>query len=84
MEGVKTSIAKSQELLQQIEQRRKEVKTKYQQTQTQTSQNANNSYTTGWNQGTTSQSSNAADSLEAEFQQWELSEELEQMKRNMK
>lgn len=83
MEGVKTSIAKSQELLQQIEQRRKEVTIKYNQTKAQSSQKKDSSYTTGWNQGTT-QNKNAADPLEAEFQKWELNEELEQMKRNIK
>ena len=83
MEGVKTSIAKSQELLQQIELRRKEVKAQYQQTKAQTSQKQS-SYTTGWNQGTTRPNSSAADPLEAEFQKWELDEELQQMKRNIK
>lgn len=84
MEGIKTSIAKSQELLQQIEQRRKEVKVKYNQTRTQTKPNKDSSYTTGWNQGKTTQNASSADYLEAEFQKWELDEELEQMKRNMK
>ena len=83
MEGVKTNIAKSQELLKQIEQRRREIKTQYQQTRNQNSQTKNNSYTTGWNQGTTSQSKSAVDPLEAEFQKWELNEELEEMKRNI-
>jgi uncharacterized protein (TIGR04376 family) len=89
MAGIKTSMAKSQELLQQIQQRRQELQAQYKQaqqtqTQNQTYQNKSNSYTTGWNQGTTAQNKNAADSLEAEFQKWELDEELEQMKRNMK
>ena len=84
MAGIKTSIAKSHELLQQIQQRRQEVKTQYEQTQTKSDRNQNNNYTTGWNRGTTSQNRNAADPLEAEFQKWELNEELEQMKRNMK
>jgi uncharacterized protein (TIGR04376 family) len=91
MTGIKTSMAKSQELLQQIQQRRQEIQTQYKQaqqtkTQNQTFQNQSksNSYTTGWNQGATSQNRSAADSLEAEFQKWELDEELEQMKRNLK
>lgn len=83
MAGIKTSIAKSHELLQQIQQRRQEVKAQYEQTRTNY-QNQNNNYTTGWNRGTTSQNRNAADPLEAEFQKWELNEELEQMKRDMK
>lgn len=83
MAGIKTSIAKSHELLQQIQQRRQEVKTQYEQTRTNY-QNQNNNYTTGWNRGTTSQNRNAADPVEAEFQKWELNEELEQMKRDMK
>lgn len=87
MAGIKTSMAKSQELLQQIQQRRQQVQDQYQQAQAQTQSyqtNSNNSYTTGWNQGTTTQHKSAADPLEAEFQKWELDEELEQMKRNMK
>ena len=82
MEGVKTNIAKSQELLKQIEQRRQEVQTKYDQTKAYSNQKEDSSYTTGWNQGTT-KNNNAADPLEAQFQQWELNEELEQMKRNL-
>lgn len=84
MAGIKTSIAKSQELLQQIEQRRQEVKAQYEQTRTKSYQNQNSNYTTGWNRGTTSQNRSAVDPLEAEFQKWELNEELEQMKRDMK
>lgn len=81
MEGVKTSIAKSQELLQQIEKRRQEVKAQYSQT-AQTSTQPN-SYTTGWNQGTTNRNTSAADPLESEFQKWELDEELQRMKKDM-
>ncbi len=82
MEGVKTSIAKSQELLQQIEKRRIEIKAQATQAKAQANTQKNNSYTTGWNQGA-SRSSSAADPLEAEFQKWELDEELQQMKKNM-
>ena len=48
-------------------------------------QNANyNSYTTGWEKNFASTSYNqAVDPLEAEFQKWELDDELERMKRNM-
>ena len=82
MAGIKTSIAKSHELLQQIQQRRQEVKAQYEQTRT-SYQNQNSNYTTGWNRGT-NPNKNAVDPIEAEFQKWELNEELEQMKRDMK
>ena len=84
MAGIKTNIAKSHELLQQIQQRHQEVKIQAEQARTKSDRASNSNYTTGWNQGTTSQNRNAADPLEAKFQEWELNQELEQMKRNMK
>jgi uncharacterized protein (TIGR04376 family) len=85
MAGVKQRIVKAKELLQQIQQRRKEVAAKY--TEVKTSPNTgsnNNGYTVGWNQGVNSSYySRSADPLEAQFQKWELDEEIEQMKRNL-
>lgn len=83
MEGVKQRIVKSQELLQQVRQKRQEVKT--QSTQARASRTtSNNGYTVGWDRGATGSSySRAADPLEAKFQQWEVDDELEQIKRQM-
>ncbi len=82
MEGVKQRTIKAEELLQQVKQKRQELK-KSAQAQTQ----ANNTYssdTIGWDRGASSpQYRRSADPLEAEFQQWEIDEELEQIKRNM-
>ncbi len=86
MEGVKISTAKSRELLQQIQQRRQEVKEQAKQAKTTQSANPSTqseSYTTGWHQGQNQTSKSDHDSLESKFQQWELDEELKQMKRNM-
>ena len=82
MEGVKQRTIKAQELLQQVKQKRQELKTSAQ-ARTQ----ANHTYpsdTIGWDRGASSpQYRRSADPLEAEFQQWEIDEELEQIKRNM-
>ena len=82
MEGVKKRVIQAKELLEQIQQRRKQI-----QAQAKTAsnfKNTTNGYTTGWNQGFhNSNYSRAADPLESEFQKWELDEELEKMKRNM-
>ena len=86
MEGVKKRVVQTKGLLQQIRQRRQEVKVQSAQAKTAyTASNSNaNGYTVGWNQGfNTSGYSRTADPLESEFQKWELDEELERMKRNM-
>ena len=85
MAGVKTNIAKSQELLKQIEKRRQELKSQYQKSNSNSQHNSqtSSSYTTGWNQGTANQNKNSGDPLEAAFQKWELDEELEKMKKNL-
>ncbi len=81
MEGTKQRILQAQQLLQQVQQRRQEVKAKFAQ---QVAGDRYNSYTTGWEKPfSTTSSSNSFDPVEAEFQQWELDDELEQMKRNM-
>ncbi|MCC0178415.1 TIGR04376 family protein [Waterburya agarophytonicola K14] len=84
MEGVKQRTTKAKELLVQIKQKREEVKT--QSTQAKTSQTSSqySSDTVGWDRGANSASnSRNGDPLEAEFQQWEVDEELERIKRNM-
>ncbi len=85
MEGVKQRIVQAQELLKKVKQKRQEMKT--QSTQAKTSASANNysSDTVGWDRGANgSQYNRSADPLEAEFQKWEVDEELERIKRNMK
>ena len=83
MEGIKQRIIKAKELLQQLKQKRQEVK-KSVQAQTTQSSNTYNSDTVGWNRGANSpQYRRSADPLEAEFQKWEVDEELEQIKKNM-
>jgi uncharacterized protein (TIGR04376 family) len=87
MEGVKKQIANSKELAQQIRQREKEVRLKYEKTrqQAQTRSTADdNTYTTGWDRGGRQTSyDRATDPLEAQFQSWEMDSELEQMKRDL-
>ena len=87
MEGVKKRLIQSQELLQQIQQRQKEVQIKAEQIKTEqakTAQTTANSDTVGWNQGANYRTYNrAADPLEATFHDWELEDELRDMKRNL-
>jgi uncharacterized protein (TIGR04376 family) len=82
MEGVKQRTTKAQELLQQVKDKRQELKTSVQ-AQAQAS-NTYSSDTIGWDRGATSpQYRRSADPLEAEFQKWEVDEELEQIRKNM-
>lgn len=87
MEGAKKRLIQSQELLQQIQQRQKEVQIKAEQMKTEkakTAQTTTNSDTVGWNQGANYKTySRAADPLEATFHDWELEDELKEMKRNL-
>jgi uncharacterized protein (TIGR04376 family) len=84
MEGVKQRLVKAQELLQQVQQKRQEIKTQSTQTNTTRAANGYTSGTVGWDRGAnSSQYSRSADPLEAEFQRWEVDDELEQIKRNM-
>lgn len=84
MEGVKQRAVKAKELLLQIQQKRQEIKTQPAPTQTNQTTSQHSSDTVGWDRGATSNSNTRnADSLEAEFQQWEIDEELEQIKRNL-
>jgi len=87
MEGAKKRLIQSQELLQQIQQRQKEVQVKAEQLKTEqakTAQTTANSDTVGWNQGANYKTYNrAADPLEATFHDWELEDELKEMKRNL-
>ena len=86
MEGVKQNIVQSKELLVQIQQRRKEVKAKAAEAKSAQAKTATkaNSDTTGWNQGASYNNYDRFnDPLEEVFQNWEIKDELEQMKRNL-
>lgn len=87
MEGAKKRILQSQELLRQIEVRKKEIQAKAAEVKAAQAKTAktSNSDTIGWDRGSSyySNYSRAADPLEAQFQNLEMNEELEQMKRNL-
>ncbi|MEB3309946.1 MAG: TIGR04376 family protein [Snowella sp.] len=87
MEGVKKRLVQSQALLEQIQQRRQEVQAKAEELKAQqakASQNSVDSDTVGWNEGVNYRTYNrAADPLESAFQNWELEDELREMKRNL-
>lgn len=84
MQGVKQRTTQAKELLLQVKRKRQEVK---QSTSTQanfTSTTNSSSDTIGWDRGANSpQYRRSADPLEAEFQKWEVDEELEQIKKNI-
>lgn len=81
MEGVKKRLASSRELLAQIQQRRQEVQVKAEQARKNTTSDWE---TTFWEQPRESRSERSThDDLDLEFQQWEMEEELKQLKRNM-
>ncbi|MGB5769028.1 MAG: TIGR04376 family protein [Crocosphaera sp.] len=82
MEGAKQQIAQGKTLLTQIRQRKQELQTKA--TQAQAAQAKSNYDTKGWNENINYSTYNkSSDPLEAEFQRWELDDELEQLKRNI-
>jgi uncharacterized protein (TIGR04376 family) len=86
MQAVKGRIPQTQALLQQIQQRQKEVKAKAAEFKTRQASPPphNNSWDKGWNRASDHrQSSPGTDPLEAKFQRWEMDEELEQLKRQM-
>jgi uncharacterized protein (TIGR04376 family) len=89
MQGVKDRIQKSKEVYYQVQQRHKEVKVKAAEVEanrakSKAQQNPQNSRETqGWNQSKSWCSNSFDGSLEAKFKQWEMDEELEQLKRNM-
>jgi uncharacterized protein (TIGR04376 family) len=81
MEGSKQRISQAQDLLRQIRQRKQELQAKAVQLQ---AEKVNNYNTSGWNQGATYKSNHqGVDPLDAEFQRWELNDELERIKRNL-
>ena len=86
MEGVKQRAVKAKELLVQVKQKREEVKAQSAQAKNY-APGASSQYssdTVGWDRGANfSSNTRSADPLEAEFQQWEVDEELERIKKNM-
>lgn len=91
MQVVQQRIQQTIELQQQIQIRKKEVKAKVAEAQanrasyqTQASTQTEQQWqTTGWNQSTTFKGSSSADPLEQTFKQWEMDEELAELKRQM-
>ncbi len=91
MQVVQQRIQQTIELQQQIQVRKKEVSAKVAEAQAsrasyqaQTATQAEQQWqTTGWNQSTTFKGSTAADLLEQTFKQWEMDEELAELKRQM-
>lgn len=89
MKAVKEKINKAKELVEQVRQRQKEVKAKAQQVKAN-QQTANANVTSGWQAGesyyqqdassTNWQTRHAFDDLEEKFRNWEVEEELKQMK----
>lgn len=76
MEEIKHKIALNKELLSSIETKEKEVNLKID--QLKASQNYTNTYQPpSWNQ------TNYNDDLESKFQQWEIDQQLQEMKKNL-
>jgi uncharacterized protein (TIGR04376 family) len=86
MEGVKQRILQSKNLLQQVQQKLQEVKIQSAQSKKSSSGNNSSGDTVSWDQRpeSSAQYSRSADPLEAEFQKWEVDEELERIKKNMR
>jgi len=81
MKGVKEQIRQARDLVEQVRERQKQVKAKAQQAQ---AQRANSGVTSSWNTTQTDYSSynRAFDPLEEEFRNWEVEQELGEMKQN--
>ncbi len=85
MQGVKERMKRSQELVLQIQARRKEVQTKIiaaQAARAAASTSANTSETNGWTQSA-SHRSGSNDQLDEKFRRWELEKELEELKKEI-
>ena len=82
-EGVKARIVQGQDLLAQVEARLREVKLKSSAAQaTRATGTPDTTKTAGWGQ-TWTKGAGGADPLEQRFKQWEMDDELAQLKRNM-
>nr|WP_239121612.1 TIGR04376 family protein [Spirulina major] len=84
MEGVKQNLIKAKELLQQTQQKRKEVQAKAAEAARSQAQTPPSSSTSGWEGAGAYRSINTGhDPLDDRFRQWEMDEEIEQMKRDI-
>ena len=88
MEGIKKRIPQAEELLQQIQQKLQVIKAKSTEVKSANSNQEQYSdrYTKGWHQGVNNNYSNYnsdIDPLEAKFQQLEVDEELDKIKKNL-
>lgn len=88
MQGLQQRIEQAKNIARQTQRKREEVKARLARARAERAQQkaAPDSQTTGWNQASrysSYRSSKAADPLEEKFQQWEMDDELEQMKRNL-
>ncbi|MGK7927034.1 MAG: TIGR04376 family protein [Spirulina sp.] len=84
MEGVKQSLAKARERLPQIQAKRKEVKAKAAEVARSQARAQQSSSSSGWEKAAEYRpSSTGSDPLEDRFRQWEMDEEIEQMKRDL-
>lgn len=88
LEIVKQRSAQTMELQQQIQRKRREVQAKVAEAQASRAaaaaqQTEQQWQTTGWNHGYSYGSRNPSDPLEQQFRQWEMDEELENLKRSM-
>ncbi|OKH16948.1 TIGR04376 family protein [[Limnothrix rosea] IAM M-220] len=82
MQGTKKRIEQAKSLLIQLQNKRQEVKAKME--ELQASQQAQNNYDTSWENLTGDRPPTAAsDPLESKFQQWEMDEQIRQMKQKM-
>ncbi|MBR8832194.1 MAG: hypothetical protein N5P05_000746 [Chroococcopsis gigantea SAG 12.99] len=81
MEGVKKRIAQAQELLNQIQPRKKELGIKVEEAKKQKNVDWETTY---WDQPQEyRQTKRASDSLDVEFKEWETEQELNQLKQNL-
>lgn len=81
MEGTKKRLAQARELWQQVQGRQKEIEAQAAQMPKTSRSNAD---TSGWDQGDRLPTpAQGRDTLEAEFERWELERELERLKRDM-
>ncbi|MGB2926871.1 MAG: TIGR04376 family protein [Limnothrix sp.] len=83
MQGTKKRLEQTQSLLLQLQQKGKEVQTKMD--EMKTSQKVEDDYTTSWENltGDRPPTTDGSDPLEAQFQQWEVDEQIRQMKQKM-
>jgi uncharacterized protein (TIGR04376 family) len=82
MEGMKKRTVQATELLQQVQEKRQQIQAEAERERASKTSRTNG-YTVGWEQAGNTSYSRTADPLEAEFQKWELDDELERLKRKM-